>query len=745
MRPAPPATAPPLLDLLGRGGVGDVYRTRDPDLDRAMAIKILRADRMRDPDQLRRFVAEARVTARLEHPGIVPVHSAGHLPDGRPYFCMKEVKGRTLRDAILQFHQDIDLDPADLRVTVGLRRTIEQLRRACEAMGYAHEQRIVHRDLKPDNILLGPWGEVLVVDWGFAICLDGSLPDTPGQPDALEGTAMYIAPELVQRPGSVASPASDVYSLGAILYAILSGRAPYLGSVQEILEALVRAPPPPPARPGFTPPDDLVQICLTAMSRDPAERYPDAGVLEAEIAAWLEGASARDKAHRAIARAEEMGLMVERLRASARNLRDRAARDLAALPPHAPAARKEPAWAMQEEADRLDTEAATCEEEEIHLLRSALAHAPDLAAAHDRLAAWYHSRHREAEARRDAREAARWEFLLRTHNRGRYDAWLRGSGALSLATAPEAQATLYRCDLRGRRLTPGAPRNLGPTPLRAFDLPAGRYLLRLSAPGCDDATLPLLVQRNVHLRLRHPDGSEPPLRLLPAGSCPPDACYVPAGPFLSGPRLQPIWLPGFLIRRHPISVREYLAFLQALADHGLSDAVRDLLPRDSARPLFRPGPDGRLRPGDEPLDAPVTRVPFEAVTGFAAWISASTGQPWRPVQHLEWEKAARGTDGRALPWGDFADPAFACLRESLADPARCAPGDFPADESPWGVRHLAGNVREWCSSDHGPVLLGGGFLTPAADARLDSPVSAPSWIRAPDIGFRIACPILSPV
>ncbi len=731
---------PKLLQLLGRGGVGDVYRVQDPVLDRTMAIKILRADRMQEPDQLRRFVAEARVTARLEHPCIVPVHSSGKMPDGRPFFCMKEVQGRTLRDAILQFHQDIDLDPEDIRVMIGLRRLVEHLRRACEAMGYAHERQFVHRDLKPDNILLGPWGEVLVVDWGFAICLDGSLPDTPGQPDALEGTAMYIAPELVMEPGRVATPACDVYSLGATLYAVLSGRAPYLGSVQEILETLVRQPPPLPSRPGFEPPDDLLQICLTAMSRDPADRHPDAGVLEAEIAAWLEGASAREKAQRAVAQAEEMGLMVERLRASARSLRDRAERALSLLPPHAPPEQKEAHWAMEEEADRLETEAATCEEEELHLLRSALTHAPALATIHDRLASWYHSRHRDAEARRDAREAARWEFLLRTHNRGRYDAWLRGIGALSLSAAPEAEVTLCRYEARSRRLQPGAPRSLGRTPLRAVELPVGRYLLRLSAPGCADALLPLTISRNLHTRLRHPDGTEPPLRLLPSADCPPDACWIPAGPFLSGPRLQPVWVDGFLIRRHPVSVREYLAFLQALSDHGLRDAVNDLLPRDGERPLFRPGPDGRLRAAEEPLDAPISRVPFEAVTGFCAWLSACTGRTWRPVQSVEWEKAARGTDGRLLPWGDFADPSFACLRESHATaPGRAGPEDFPLDESPWGVRHMAGNVREWCQSEAGPVVRGGGFLTPAATLRLDAAISLPVWVRAPDVGFRVAC------
>lgn len=730
---------PEILGLLGRGGVGEVLRVRDPALNRIVALKALRPERLRESDQLRRFVAEAKVTARLQHPSIIPVHDFGRLEDGRPFFTMKEVQGRTLREAIIAFHNDIDMDPEDLRVNIGLRRLIEAFRRVCEAMGYAHEQGIIHRDLKPDNMMIGNWGEVLVVDWGLAICVDGSMTDVPGIPEAIEGTALYMAPELVLEPGRIASYQADVYSLGAVLYAILCGRAPYRGTAEEVLTAIVAGPPAPPLREQFTPSPELVAICLNAMARDPQERYPDAGVLGAEIALWLEQAVGTDRAARAMAQAEEMGLLVERLRASARELRDKASNRLTTVPLHAPSVHKEEAWLWEEEAERLETEAHGCEEEELQLLRTALSYAPGLEEIHTRLAALYHARHRQAEEQRDLRAVARWEVLLRAHNRGRYDNYLRGIGAITLLSEPEgAEVDLYRYEQRGRRLVPVFLRSLGKTPLRTMEIPIGSYLFRLEMPGYMPARLPLRILRGMHIRPKGPTGEERVLRLPSTQNIGPDDIFVPEGwgPGRGGERA---WMDSFIVRRFPVTVREYLQFLQALWDRGLQEAVRDLMPSDGDRPLAREGNDGRLRPIEAPLESPVVLVRWDAVRAFCAWLSACTGQNWRPLKTEEYRRAALGLDGRRLPWGNFFDPSFACVRESHSGaPMRPIITAFATDESPYGLRGMTGGVREWCSSENGPVACGGSFLTPLSMIHLEEFLTLPPHTTALDLGFRVA-------
>ncbi len=714
-----------LQALLGRGGVGEVFRVRDPELGRLVALKVLRPDRMVQSGEVERFVAEARVTAQLEHPGIVPVHSFGCLEDGRPYFTMKEIQGRTLREAILAFHEEVDLDPEDQRVEVGLRRLVEQLKRACEAMAYAHERGVVHRDLKPDNIMVGPWGEVLVVDWGLCIRVGGAVEEMPGVPDALEGTLLYMAPELVAEEGRVATAASDVYSLGSVLYALLSGRAPYLGSVEAVRTMVLAGPPPPPTRAGFDVPEDLLQICTTAMSRDPASRYPDAGVLEAELGTWLEGSVGRERARRAVQQADEMGVMVERLRASALRLRERAQEALAALPRFAPADSKNEAWAWEDEAERLEQEAAHCEEEELTLLRAALTHAPFLQEVHERLASHYHSLHQKAELSGDLRAASHWEVLLRAHNRGRYDSWLRGVGALSLRTEPaEADVELYRLERRNRRMVPVPVRSLGRTPLRAMELHAGVYVLHLHAAGFAPLRVPLRIERGLHWKLRPPGGQERPLRLFREGEDSEHCCDVPPGAETG------TWVEAFRVLRHPVTVGDYRLFLDALRSRGLTEAAAALHPDPACYPEEFSTVEA---------DLPVVGVPWEGVRAWCAWKSAHTGLPWRPLSDREWERLWRGVDGRQFPWGDHLDTSFTNLYESTEHPRPHPVGHFPLDQGPYGVRGLAGNVREWVSSPEGPRIRGGSFLTPLAELDLSRrPIGNPS-VRAIDLGFRAAC------
>ncbi len=265
---------------VGRGGIGRVLSAEDAWLGRTIAIKELRAER---EEAAARFRREASITARLQHPGIVPIHDAGHWLSGAPFYAMPLVSGQTLAQAI---------DAAgDLRGRLAL---VPRVLAVAEAVAYAHSQRVIHRDLKPANVLLGAFGETIVIDWGLAKDLsdDAADPETSGafgaadvgdtRLGAVMGTPSFMAPE--QGTGRDVDERADVYALGAILYTVLAGAAPYSGSDSKTVVQLVAAGPPRPVRelaPSVS--GELVAIVDKAMARDPSERYATAGELAADL------------------------------------------------------------------------------------------------------------------------------------------------------------------------------------------------------------------------------------------------------------------------------------------------------------------------------------------------------------------------------------------------------------------------------------------------------------------------------
>ncbi len=267
-----------------RGGLGRVVRAVDRRLNRTVAVKeLLRHDASNEA----RFLREAMITARLEHPGIVPVHEAGRWPNGDPYYVMKLVEGRTLKQLITE--------RTTLRERLGL---LPHVIAVADAVGYAHKEEVIHRDLKPANVIVGDFGETIVVDWGLACDRKRGVPEPVDELRAAAlgsgastvsgkviGTPAYMSPE--QARGETVDERGDVYALGAVLYEMLSGTPPHADATpQAVLDRVIAGPPAP--LPGVVP-GELATIVHKAMARDPDERYPNASALAEDLRRFTTG------------------------------------------------------------------------------------------------------------------------------------------------------------------------------------------------------------------------------------------------------------------------------------------------------------------------------------------------------------------------------------------------------------------------------------------------------------------------
>ena len=283
---------------LGTGGMGVVERHFDRELGREVARKTLHRDQ---PVARERFLREARITGRLEHPGIVPVYDLGRDPDGRPFYTMRIVEGRTLAASLDDLRAGTSEPPLSSRIDVFLR--------ACDAVAYAHSRGVIHRDLKPENIMTGPFGQVLVVDWGLARVIgdDGEATGDPIGPEAghgrtldgaILGTPAYMPPEQAEGRIQDVDERSDVYGLGAVLYELLTLERPYQGaSAREVLTQVVRGElvPPRARAPGQPIPEGIEAAALRAMARKPSDRFDSVLALQQEVRRTTAAGRIRDE------------------------------------------------------------------------------------------------------------------------------------------------------------------------------------------------------------------------------------------------------------------------------------------------------------------------------------------------------------------------------------------------------------------------------------------------------------------
>ncbi len=263
-----------IMSILGEGGMGVVYKARQVTLNRLVALKMIRNAEFASEDQIRRFQGEAEAVATLDHIGIVPIFEVGTYEDQR-YFSMKLIEGQGLDRKL----EELAKDP---------RSAAQVVAEVADAVDHAHRRGILHRDLKPANVLVDGRGHAHVTDFGLAKRIQEDAGLTVS--GAIMGTPAYMAPEQAAGQSSLVTTASDVYGLGAILYAALTGRAPFTGdSVMNTLDQVRNNPPQPPTRLNAGLPRDLEVICLKCLEKDPRHRYASARALSDDLGRWLRG------------------------------------------------------------------------------------------------------------------------------------------------------------------------------------------------------------------------------------------------------------------------------------------------------------------------------------------------------------------------------------------------------------------------------------------------------------------------
>ena len=699
---------------LGAGGLGEVHACEDLVLGRTVAVKIGHQNEDVDSYSSRVILhREARIISVLEHPNIIPIYDAGSDLRRGAFYVMRQVSSTSLDD-ILRRRREGTGDAHDHAPN----RLLRYFLQVSNAVDYAHHRGVIHCDIKPANILLGEYGEVLLVDWGLA--------QSTAHPLGVRGgTLGYMAPEQMDSRIERLDERADVFALGAILYEILSGKPAFeeakhsgMSSLGPEPKKLYKRPPTPDtASLGFEVTPELIEACMSAIAIERDERLASVAVLRTAVEDVIEGGKQRArKRQEADEAADEGDELADRYHefVEQRPEQQGVYRDLrAAVAPWAAVEEKWDVWEAEEAVRITDTLQVRTFQSAVSAYERALEAVPQHARARRGLAKLYFAQLQRARRNGHADDMVNFEQLLRRQDDGTYERELQKQGTLELVIGSADRVSLATLVERQRRLVEGSVEVIADRPQLARTLAAGRYIVTATS-GDATASWPVNIEPGSHTTL----GIEPPA----PGTLHRDEVYIPGGrtrlggdPLATeGDEVFELDLPAFILQRYPVTFAQWFKFLDALRERD-EHLVEPHIPRTAlGLPTWRwhslttntrgwtaeitlPVSDTELQ---SPEKLPVFGISAESAEAYARWRSLIDGVRWRLPTELEWEKAGRGTDGRVYPWGDHFDATFCKMRDSRAGESLAEDvGAFPWDISPYGVCDLAGGVADWCTTD----------------------------------------------
>ncbi|MFB6262165.1 MAG: bifunctional serine/threonine-protein kinase/formylglycine-generating enzyme family protein [Bradymonadaceae bacterium] len=749
-----------LIGRLGEGGAGEVWLARDSVLEREVALKILKeSDSGRGLEQTRRFIFEAQTSGRLGHPGIVPVHDIGMLPDGRWFYTMRQIQGSDFRDILNRLTRG----EKETREEYPLTRRLAVYADVCMTMAYAHDRGIIHRDLKPGNILLGSYGEVYVCDWGLAKFyrdedsqLEAPQQHTSTAEGSVMGTASFMSPEQVEGRIDELGPPSDVFSLGSMLYELLTLRVPFRAPRQASVIFKITSEEPTDPRELADEreiPDAIADLTMEALEKEPEDR-PSARELAERIQKYLEGVEERrrqrERARELLERGKQLREEYEELAGSVERARAELETELPVLDPNVPFGERLTLWKEKQELLDRSLEAEEYFSKAVQALRHSLDHhAFDEAREH--LADLFYAKYRSAESDNDERTALYFKSLVEQYDRGKYQEELADEGTVDLRVEPE-----------GARIRLERQKSVGPLLLSEDQrvdegeqaVATGSYVADIQAPGRVRARAPFVVEGGERTEV----GVDPP-ELFEGHE---EFCFVPGGEYPVGGdpdayrslKRQIREVDPFLIAETPVTVREYCEFLDDVARRDF-DRARQHSPRTYDGSAYYLDIDERERtfsapdedPDGDPWDPewPIIMINWHDARAYCQWRSEREDATYRLPSEIEWEIAARGVDERYFPWGNGFDPTLCRMVETMGgDPKPSPVGSNEHDCSPFSAYDMAGQVIEWTNTEAPNdtaqqqfIVRGGGFRSPAIYCRVASRKWNQPTATLPQLGFRI--------
>ncbi len=809
------------IHTIGLGGIGTVMSAYEEHLDRDLAIKMLRPAFRNSLNSINRFIQEARATAHIAHPNIVPVYELGVFEDTGPFFTMKRVEGVTLQHVLKRLNEN---SPKYIKKYT-LRSLLNIFISICNGVAYAHSRNIIHRDLKPANIMLGDYGEVMVMDWGLvkrADHADENLQENPApisvdESDVIKtldgevtGTPAFMAPEQARGDNLAVDIQSDIYCLGAILYVILTRqRSPFPRGLKtrEILalNASGIITPPRKRMPKLKISKELNAITMKAMSHDKKMRYATVLDFISDIRSYLDNypvtaypvplyikffkacrrrplipstvAAAiialiisfgfqfyerNERFNYYITQANENinsgDLMYAKIKTVIKRLAElrQNGEKIDVLKLNALNKQRNQFGAFLDNyykvaegyLSKMDTTGVRANEVNSklgHIMKNRIYYSlmnRDFQSAKKLIGLM--RLNKRAESYQRVREN---ETLYRKMNLVFYN-----EGIININTTPAVHKVeiteLSRSEnLTDNTATTDSPqiKQLGPAPIKNLTIAAGEYIITLHSKNRPVIKYPLLIEagdiinQQIYIPEKIPDGM----------------VYIPAGNYYVGAirstlqNMTKKYLPGFFIKKSEVTFGEYLKFWVTLSNPDEKQRFRSMLLLNKNSRRLAPAWDNmaKLYPRLK-ADYPVCGISYDAAVAYCRWLTIKRQRPCLLPSAEQWEKAARGVDGRKYVWGEDVKVKDILIPENQLAvkkyPFGAPAAKFPLDISVYGICDLAGNVREYTSSlNHGSKSM---FVVKGGSSRIggssiDCSFNGFAGRLADDIGFRYIMPL----